>query len=149
MPKKSDWPRTVTVGSVTVKVYRVAHPTNKTGRAYVVAHRTPSGRKTSKFADPSAALEEARLIAGKLAAGKVEAADMTGGDREELHAARQLTGKIPLLSALEEWKAAKVLCGGHLLTAAKTWADSHRATISATPRRLNQGCLFRASGFSP
>lgn len=44
MPKKPEWPRSVTVGSVVVKVYEVEHPTNASGKTYVVSYRTPTGR---------------------------------------------------------------------------------------------------------
>ena len=123
MPKKTEWPKAVTVGSVVVKVYEVNHPTNASGRAYVVSYHTPTGRKTVKFADSDAAMEEARLQAEKLAAGKVEAADMTGGEREELAAARELAGDIPLLAALREWREAHRLAAGDVLGAVRFYAE--------------------------
>lgn len=126
MPKKrKDWPREITVGSVTVKVYQVAHPTAATGKAYVLAYSTPSGRKTVKFMDPDKALAEARLQAGHLAAGKIEASEMTGSEREELLAARRLAGDMPLLSALREWHRARQLVGADLVAAAQAWKDLH------------------------
>lgn len=126
MPKKrKDWPREITVGSVTVKVYQVAHPTAATGKAYVLAYSTPSGRKTVKFMDPDKALAEARLQAGHLAAGKIEASEMTGSEREELLAARRLAGDMPLLSALREWQRARQLVGADLVAAAQAWKDLH------------------------
>lgn len=132
MPKKTTWPRTVSVGSAHVKVYEVTHPSNRTGKAYVVAYVTPTGRKTAKFADPAAALGEARLQAGRLAAGKVEAADLTGGDRQELLAARKLAGDMALLSALREWKDARTLCGGQLMTAVRFYADHTKGADQKT-----------------
>ncbi|TAG27066.1 MAG: hypothetical protein EAZ36_07240 [Verrucomicrobia bacterium] len=130
--RRKEWPQKVTVGSVTVKIYEVAHPSNATGKAYVVAYVTPTGRKTIKFSDPAKALDEARLQAGKLAAGKVEAADMTGGEREELFAARKLAGDVAVLSALREWKDARALCGGQLLTAVRFYADHVKSTERKT-----------------
>lgn len=128
MKKKTGWPRIVSVGSCSVRVYQVAHPSNASGKAFVIAYYTPTGRKTVKFSNQTAAMEEARLQAGKLAAGKVEAADMTGGDREELHAARALCGDIAVITALREWKDARALCGGQLLTAVRFYADHVKNT---------------------
>ncbi len=130
---RREWPKKITVGSVTVRVYEVAHVSNSTGKAYVLAYTTPTGRKTIKFADPLKAMDEARLQAGKLAAGKVEAADMTGGEREELLAARKMAGNMAVLSALREWQDARALCGGELLAAARFYCEhtqnSKRKTI--------------------
>jgi integrase len=124
-----SWPRKVTVGSCTVKVYEVSHPTNRSGKAYVVAWSTPTGRKTQKFARPGAAIEEARLVASQLAQGRVEGADMTRGDRDELQAARRLTGDVPLLAALAEWAKARTLTQGQLILAAESWRLRHSAVI--------------------
>ncbi len=112
MPKKREWPKAVTVGSVVVKVYVVNHSTNATGKAYVVSYRTPSGRKTVKFANSTAAMEEARLQAEKLAAGKVEAAEMTGGSVKSLP---------PSMSWREEsrfWRCCASVKEAHRLAAA-------------------------------
>ncbi len=126
---KKSWPRTIQVGSAVVRVYEVRHATSATGKAYVVAYVTPAGRRTKKFADPDRALEEARLQAGNLAAGRVEAAETTVGEREELQAARMLAGDVPLLAALEEWAKARKLTNGELIRAAESWRDRHRAKI--------------------
>lgn len=127
MPRKREWPKSVTVGSVVVKVYEVSHPTNASGKAYVVSYRTPGGRKTGKFANPDAAMEEARLQAEKLAAGKIEAAEMTGGEHEELIAARELAGNTPLLAALREWREANRLSNGNILTAVRFYSEHFKA----------------------
>ncbi len=47
---------------------------------------------------------------------------MTTGDRDELYAARAITGKIPLIAALNEWAKARDITEGHLLPAAEAWA---------------------------
>lgn len=95
---KKQWPRTVTVGNASVKIYEVNHLTNATGKAYVLVWKSSSGaRERQKFADPGAAVAEAKIKAGQLAIGHVEAADMTSADRHELQAARQIAGGIPLL----------------------------------------------------
>lgn len=116
------WPRTITAGSASVKVYRVNHPTNASGKAYVLAWRTPAGRKTQKFADPEAAINEGRLKATQLGSGRIEGADMSRGDRDELQAARRLANGMPLLAALEEWARARQLTAGNVLAACEAWA---------------------------
>ena len=123
--KKSSWPKEVKRGSVTVKVYRVAHASNKSGRAYVVSYTGPEGRKQQKFADERAALEEAAIVADRLKAGHVEGTELRKGERDEYVAARKLVGGFPLLSALQEWKRAKDLCGSDLLAAAQSWAEAN------------------------
>ncbi len=129
MPKKPAWPKSITAGSVTLKVYEVSHPTNASGKAYMLAYSTPRGRKTIKFANPDKALKEAKLKAEQLAAGKIEAAELSAGDREELHAARKLAGSTPLLAALREWAKAHQLTNGELMRAAESWRNRHKAKI--------------------
>ena len=87
-----DWPRKIVVGSVTIPVYKVKHPTNRSGFAYVVVHSSPSGRKTQKFADLDEAIQEARVIAARLSAGRVEGSALSSGAREEYVAAKRLVG---------------------------------------------------------
>lgn len=132
MPKKCEWPKAFTVGSVVVKVYEVKHPTNASGKAYVVSYHTPTGRKTVKFASPEAAMDEAWLRAEKLAAGKVEAAEMTGGEREELAAARELAGDVPLLAVLREWREAYRLAAGDVLGAVRFYAEHFKGAQRKT-----------------
>ena len=119
---KGAWPCTITAGSSNVKIYQVKHPTNASGKAYVLAWRTPSGRKTQKFADPGEAIEEGKLKASQLASGRIEGADMTLGDRDELQAARKVANGIPLLAALEEWAKARQLTTGNVIAASEAWA---------------------------
>ncbi|MFY9925071.1 MAG: hypothetical protein WAK51_11375, partial [Opitutaceae bacterium] len=72
---------------------------------------TPEGRRQQKFADPTRALEEGRTKAAQLAAGRIEASEMSSSDRDELMAARKITKtkETPLLSALQEWARAHEL----------------------------------------
>lgn len=129
------WPRTIKAGSASVKVYEVNHPTNASGKAYVLAWRTPTGRKTQKFADPGAALSEGKLKATQLGSGRIEGADMSRSDRDELQAARALTQGMPLMAALEEWTKARQLTAGNVLVACEAWASKtgtahKRVTVS-------------------
>ncbi len=120
-PKR--WPRRVKVGHATVIVYRMAHEGGKSGFTHVVAWNTPQGRKRRKIAVESKAMEEARIIAGRLSAGMIDAADVSAGDREELAAARDLIGGAPLLSVLREWKEANAICGGNILAGVRFYAE--------------------------
>ena len=121
--QQKEWPKRVTAGSVTVKIYRQASKTNASGFAYVVTWRTAAGRQKQTLADPKKAEEEARTKAAQLASGDVEAAEMKKTDRDELVAARKLTKDRPLLSVLAEWAKAYDLTGGHVLDAAKSFAQ--------------------------
>lgn len=123
--KNREWPRWITAGSAHTIVYKVKHATNRSGFAYVVAYSSPEGRKTQKFADMNEALEEARIIAGRLAAGRVEGSELSRGEREEYIAARAIVGSHPLISALNEWARARELCGADLLAAAQSWRDAN------------------------
>ena len=84
MSSKKEWPKTVRVGHASVKVYRNAEPDTASGWIYVVAWRTPTGRKREKFADEATALAEARTKATQLreaveVAGVPVRADTIGG----------------------------------------------------------------------
>ena len=130
MPKRkkttaAGWPKSVKRGSVTVKIYRVNHQSNRSGFAYTVTYSGPQGRKQKKFADENAAIEEATVIADRLKAGHIEGTELRKGERDEYVAARALLGEYPLLSALEEWKRAKEFCGSDLLIAAQSWAEAN------------------------
>ncbi len=118
------WPRLITVGSVTVKVYRSKVRTNASGFGYDVVWSTPAeGRQKQQFANPDHAIAEARIKADQLATGRIHGAQMTLGDRDELRSARKrVEGKRPLLSALDEWVRAWELTGGHVMDAAAAWA---------------------------
>src|SRR4051812_5703418 len=84
------WPLVIACGGSSVKIYEVGHPSNASGKAYVLTWSTPAGRKTQKFADPNAAILEGKIKAAQLASGRTDSADMTRGDRDELQAARRL-----------------------------------------------------------
>ncbi|QYM80692.1 hypothetical protein K0B96_08865 [Horticoccus luteus] len=112
----------MTAGSVSVKIYEVRHSTNKTGKAYVLAWHGLHGRMTKKFAASGDALAEARIKVAQLASGRIEGADMSVGDRDELQAARELVKDVPLLTALQEWLRARDITDGNLLPAAEAWA---------------------------
>ncbi len=105
-----------------VKVYRNAHPTNSSGWTYVVAWKSEGVRKREKFADQEEAMQEARNKAGQIDHGKLDGANMTVGERDELKAARDLAGKTPLLAAMQEWAKARDITNGNVLPACEAWA---------------------------
>ena len=78
--------------------------------------------KRQQLADEAQAIQEARLKADQLAAGRVEGASMTRGDRDELQAIRKLCGDTPPLTALDEWRKIRDLTQGNPLAAAEAWA---------------------------
>lgn len=126
---RREWPRTVVAGSVSVKIYEVNHPSNASGKAYLLTWRTPEGRQSQKFADPAVALAEGKTKALQLASGHIEAAEMKRGDRDELLAARKLAGNMPLLAALREWEKVNKLTNGHAIAAAELWAQRNARTL--------------------
>ena len=127
------WPKKVTSGNVSVKVYQVKHKTASSGFAYVLAYSAGGKRRLSKFADPSAALAEARLTADQLNAGHIEGASMSSSDRAELQYAREIAGRTPLIAALEEWQSARKLCQGSIVQACEFWATIQRAKVEDVP----------------
>jgi integrase len=133
--RAGKWPREIREGNVTVKIYRNAEVTNASGIAYVLAWKTPTGRKRQKFSSEAEAEAEARIKVAQLNAGRIEGADMTRGDRDELNAARKLTNGMPVLAALEEWAKCRLLTAGNVLAACEAWAarNGHarkRVTVS-------------------
>jgi len=116
------WPRKVKAGSVTVKVYRLHHCRAAQGHVYAVAWNVGGTRRMRQFTDERAAMEEARLKADQLAAGKIEAAGLSREDRDELLHAREIAGKVPVIAALQEWAKASEIAQGNIITAAEQWA---------------------------
>ena len=129
MPKAAEYPKMVRAGSVAVPVYRVRHKTTSSGWAYTVAWTFAGQRKLRQFGKESEALEEARRVAAKLAHGEAELAAISKRDFEEMSAARQLAGEVPILAALEEWAKARQICGGQLIPAAEAWAARQGTSI--------------------
>ena len=127
--QQKEWPKHIKAGSVTVIIYQVAAKSNASGKGYVLRWRTPRGLKQQTFANPAAAEEEARTIVGQLATGRVEGAEMTQGDRDELQAARAMARGRPLLSTLEEWGKAFDLTAGHVIDAASSWKQRHASAF--------------------
>ncbi len=119
----------IRAGSVSVKIYRNTHASNKSGWAYIVAWHSPTGRKRAKFADATKAVEEARLRAGQVSSGKIAAAGVSREDMDEMRLARQLAGKVPLVAAMKEWAQAAELTHGQVIAAAEAWKARNRSQI--------------------
>lgn len=137
MARPPSFPIIVRSGSVAVRIYQVERPAERNRAArrfYTVAwHDAGGARRTKQFAELEAARAEAKFKVEALAGGRSEAAaGMSMDDVALLNELRRIAGKTPPLAAFEEWARAKALCGEHLLTAAQAWADSKRATKSAT-----------------
>ena len=129
------------VGNAAVKVYRMKHPTARTGWTFVLAWQSPAGRKRRKITDEAEAMSEARLLASQLNAGRVNAGDLTQADRDELFACRELAGDLSSVLALREWAAARNLVGADLLAAAEHWAArkgrlAKRVTVAEATKRF-------------
>lgn len=119
--------------SITVKIYRTAHPRTASGYVYSVAWSVGGQRYLLQRATLAKAQAEAAAKAEQLAAGKFAAArDVSTDDLSTLAAARRICGKTPVIAALEEWNQARAVCGGPVLPAARAWADSNRAGRTVT-----------------
>lgn len=115
MPSRTDapWPRRVTRGNVTVKVYRARNRMATLGHQFVVIWKVAGETKRKTFTDEATAMSEAAFKAEQLDAGRTDAANLSVVDRDELMAARDLAGAVPVLSALREWQAARALTEGN------------------------------------
>lgn len=121
MPAAKKYPAEVKVGSAVVKIYLVRHKMR--GTVYQLDWRGADGvRKTPQRREEDEAWKEARLQAGKLAHGQVEATELTAYDRDELVAIRRVCNGTPALTAVNEWAKARELTGGHVLAAAEAFA---------------------------
>lgn len=129
MRTPKSYPKTIKVGSVVVKVYRLRHATTADGWVYSVAWGTVEGRKMKQFADEATAMEEARLKATQLASGRIEASDVSRSDRDELHAARKICGATPIIVALREWSRARDLTASNVVAAAEAWSARQGTAI--------------------
>ena len=119
-------------GSVVTKVYRV---NRADGREVFKAVWHVEGVRTMRyFSTYAAAHAEASMKAEQLAAGKMDAAAyLTADDSVTLKEARRICGKVPVISALQEWAKARRLCEGSLLQAAEAWSANKRPRFASIP----------------
>ncbi|MDQ8193379.1 hypothetical protein QEH59_03015 [Coraliomargarita sp. SDUM461004] len=134
MKSKVRFPKRLVQGNTKITIYRTKHGKTAAGHIYQVAWYGADGaRRIKQFTDEDEALKDGKRRLEQLAAGEVEAAGATNSDLRELAKARELAGEVPLLAALEEWKAAREFADVHLIEAAKEWKERQgRAAMDKT-----------------
>ena len=137
------WPRVISVGNAKVKIYRNAEPTNAKGVAYILAWKGAEGRQRQKFSSEADAVTEARVKCAQINAGRIEGAEMTRGDRDELQSARALTQGMPRLSVLSEWAKARQLTAGNMIAACEAYFRALPANFAGAQRA--SAAFFAAS----
>lgn len=121
--KALRFPHIVRSGSVIVRVYRVARGDGR--KIYSVGWTSGGVRRLQQCGDLTTALAEAKLRAEQLAAGKLEAAQMSIAERDEYRAAKEAAQGAQLLEIVMEWKQARQLTGPDLIRACQQWAERH------------------------
>jgi integrase len=123
-------PETVSVGNVTVKIYRRARVINsKKYQTFEVSDYTTGVRRLRSFADHGDARDEALRIARQVATGETTAATMRNSEAASFGRAVELlrpTGVSLELAAAHFAEAFKILGGDTLIEAAKFFRR-HRA----------------------
>ena len=140
---KSDYPKTIREGSVTVKVYRVR---NYESVIYQVVYYLGSERTRATYSDEATALEEAGKKAKFLAQGQANELTLNGTDCDSYMAARELLreiGGVPLASAVDEYVRARKLLGSRsLITAVEQWLADHAPSLAvATVPQIVEECI--------
>ena len=115
------WPASITVGNVTVKVYKTA---SRGYDLYQVAYRDCNGsRKRLSFSDSNKAKSEARKIATQLQRGEIQALKLQGADRIAYERAAKTVSAlgIPIELVAAEYAEAKQILGeyGSVIEAAR------------------------------
>lgn len=117
------FPMRVKRGFASVTIYRRRHPRTASGYVYTVAWTIGGKRSLLSRAKFNDAQMEAVMKAEMLSAGRLAGAAMTSDDVATLDRARKICGNVPVVAALEEWLAARKLCEGPILPAARAWAE--------------------------
>lgn len=110
-------------GFASVTIYRRKHPRTASGYVYTVAWTIGGKRSLLSRANFSEAQMEAVMKAELLSSGRLSGAAMTSDDFATLDRARKICSNVPVVAALEEWLAARNLCQGPILPAARAWAE--------------------------
>lgn len=127
--RKRPAPAVVRSGSAAVKIYSARRGPYE---SHTVAYYQAGARRRKVFADIKEAREEARRIADLLAAGKADAIELTGLERQSYGAATRSLRPlgVPLHTAADEYAAAKKVLGDTpVLTAAKEYAARHTKAL--------------------
>jgi len=127
---KHRFPLDIRSGSASVRIYRIAHKRTASGWIYSAAWYAAGGhRRQRQFTQLDKAKDFARLKAEQLASGDLEAASISGSELKQFQAAAALAHPVTVLSAIEEWKRAREICGGALVQAAQLWAQKASPTF--------------------
>jgi integrase len=121
--------KTINAGSVSVPVYKLKHRHAAGGFVYAVAWHVGGQRRMKQSTSLPAALAQAKLVADQLAAGRMEAASLTRDDFNTLVEIRRLSGDMPPVSAMQEWRRARDLVGVDVLPACERWAQRHGVAL--------------------
>ncbi|HVR35620.1 MAG TPA: hypothetical protein VMS21_07180, partial [Methylomirabilota bacterium] len=134
--RKEKWPRTVSVGNVKVRVYRVERATGYT--SFQVANSTSGRRRLESFANEREAMNRAVQIARQLSSGEVTAAGFRNGDAASYGRAIELlrpTGSPLEIVAANYAKACEVLGSDLIVEAARYYAARHQ---KVTPKPVGE-----------
>jgi hypothetical protein len=74
VPRKSEFPKIIRRGSVSVKIYRVAHPRTSSGYIYFLKWKSEGVWRKRSLAAEADAIQEAEAKATQLDAGESEVA---------------------------------------------------------------------------
>jgi integrase len=121
--KEPRFPMRVKRGFAVVTIYRRKHPKTASGFVYTVAWTVGGHRYTLQRATLQKAQIEAAAKVEHLSSGRLAASSLTTDDASILVHARRICGATSIVSALEEWSAARKLSGGQLIQAARHWAE--------------------------
>ena len=126
--KALKFPHQVRSGSVVVRVYRIKRRDGR--QIYSVGWNAGHVRHLQQCGDLKTALDEAKIKAEQLAAGQMEAAQMSIAERDEYHAAKEAAGGAQLLEIVNEWNRARQLTGPDLMRACKQWSERHGGKVA-------------------
>lgn len=127
-------------------MYRAASDRTTSGYLYSIAYTGLDGRrKVVQRANEADALTEATTAAERLSKGRIEAAELTKSDWDELATVRRLASPTPAVHAMQQWHRAQELTDGHVIEAAEAWARL-KAAGTTGDRRLSSvvGDFIRA-----
>jgi integrase len=126
--RKRDWPKKVSLGRVSVSVYRRRIPTG--GFGFMVANYADGKRRFDSHPNEADALEAAQRLAKKLSEREVLAASMTNEQAAEYAAAVQTLAPFPLTATASTVAECLKLVGDlpNLHAAAKLWATRNKRT---------------------
>jgi integrase len=135
LSRKSNWPRKITLGRVSVTVYRRRTPTGNF--AFMVSNYADGKRRFDSYADESLALEAANKLARQLSECEVLAAAMTNEQAGEYAASVQKLKpfNVGLLSAADAVAQALKFVSDlpGIVAAAKFFNQRHKGV---TPKRV-------------